>query len=127
MKKTRLHILLPALVAAGLLSPAPAAFGNEPAIQRSCPELGNTYVTATITNANAYVPLWIHPSLRSWWNSHCNSTYCIYVNGQKQCFGQYFSGGNRLRVDFRRSFQRKVVHYRYLVHLLASHFKWQIR
>lgn len=56
MKKTRLHILLPALVAAGLLSPAPAAFGNEPAIQRSCPELGNTYVTATITNANAYVP-----------------------------------------------------------------------
>ncbi len=56
MKKTRLHILLPALVAAGLLSPAPAAFGNEPAIQRSCLELGNTYVTATITNANAYVP-----------------------------------------------------------------------
>lgn len=56
MKKTSLYILLPALVAAGLLSPAPAAFGNEPAIQRSCPELGNTYVTATITNANAYVP-----------------------------------------------------------------------
>lgn len=56
IKKTRLYILLPALVAAGLLSPAPAAFGNEPAIQRSCPELGNTYVAATITNANAYVP-----------------------------------------------------------------------
>lgn len=51
------------IAAIGLSLLPQSAFAEDAPIQRSCPELGNTYVTATVTNANAYIPF--GPVLRS--------------------------------------------------------------
>lgn len=52
-----------AIAAIGLSLLPQSAFAEDAPIQRSCPELGNTYVTASVTNANAYIPF--GPVLRS--------------------------------------------------------------